>query len=465
MGSLLYSRKSVPISNIPMFVGSKTIKSHLLFRRGELSAVVGQTHWLRYSSKRLLERLYYTIFSFEYFQDDLIVVLVNSISDVSSINKAIHGFNNDGIPEAKDVVRIDVVGGFALQKVNNERSYLRAIANMDTKLDFVPPSLTNFTARQLVGNGFRVFQKTVASVSNNDEDYCKALGDPLFVLTREALNSVKRSREVLEGQELKSEACLLPNANLIEGTEDDMHDIEHKIHANDHAGESPLKKAQDTKRKAFGEIEEEESKESTCLEEGVETANQPSTRIFAYINGVNAIKRISIHPALEEALGTLEKAIAIAQQYGFNAQSRSSSFPDEKTLYLEENAVKNSTDAVEDNVCLKVENGLQAASIKFEENLEMASDDSGNSIDINATRYAGSNSASRGVNHNKVVPAASPQQNVSLLPTETNQVALNSHGNGTIKANGFHENGVKDVKRLSNWRRQRICCFFGFHSR
>ncbi|XVE88199.1 hypothetical protein DITRI_Ditri19aG0049600 [Diplodiscus trichospermus] len=52
MGSLLYSRKSVPISNIPMFVGSITIKSHLLFRRGELSAVVGQTHWLRYVSSQ-----------------------------------------------------------------------------------------------------------------------------------------------------------------------------------------------------------------------------------------------------------------------------------------------------------------------------------------------------------------------------------------------------------------------------
>ncbi|XVE67272.1 hypothetical protein DITRI_Ditri08aG0147300 [Diplodiscus trichospermus] len=52
MGSLLYSRKSVPISNIPMFVGSITIKSHLLFRRGELSAVVRQTHWLRYVSSQ-----------------------------------------------------------------------------------------------------------------------------------------------------------------------------------------------------------------------------------------------------------------------------------------------------------------------------------------------------------------------------------------------------------------------------
>jgi len=35
------------------------------------------------------------------------------------------GFNDDAIPEAKDVVRVDLVGGFALQKVTSERSYFR----------------------------------------------------------------------------------------------------------------------------------------------------------------------------------------------------------------------------------------------------------------------------------------------------------------------------------------------------
>lgn len=35
------------------------------------------------------------------------------------------GFNDDAIPEVKDVVRVDLVGGFALQKVTSERSYFR----------------------------------------------------------------------------------------------------------------------------------------------------------------------------------------------------------------------------------------------------------------------------------------------------------------------------------------------------
>ncbi|XVF55900.1 hypothetical protein PTKIN_Ptkin06aG0073500 [Pterospermum kingtungense] len=399
-------------------------------------------------------------FFFEYFQDDMIVVLLNTISDVSSIDKATHGFTNDGIPEAKDVVRIDVVGGFAMQKVNNERSYFRTIANMDMKLDFVPPSLINFIARQLIGSGFRLYQKTVASVSNCDEDYNKALGDPLFSLIREALYSSSKSHEVLEEQELKSEVHNLPNESLIEGKQDDMHDIEQKVDTNDHAGECSLNKAQDTKRKAFGEIEEEESEESTCVAESIKAANQPSANRFADTNGVNAKKRIHIRPEVEEALGTLEKAISVVRQYGFNAQNRSSSssLSDGETPNLEEGALKETTYTAKGNDCLKDEVGLEAASKKFAENPEMISDDSMNSSDNNDTRIAGSNSVSKEVTHNKVVPA-SPQQNVSI-PMETNLVALNSYGNGTTKANGFHENGLNEVKKLSNRRKHKLCCFF-----
>lgn len=186
---------------------------------------------------------------------------------MSSINKASHGFTNNGIPEAKDVLRIDMVGGFALQKVNNERSNFRTIANMDMKLDFVLPSLINFISRQLVGNGFRLYQKTVASVSNRDKDYSKALGDPLFALIREALYASNKAGEVLEVHEPKSEALLLRNESLIERIQDDTHDIG-KVCANDHAVEIPPQKEQDTVIKSFGEIEEEETEGSTQPEEG-----------------------------------------------------------------------------------------------------------------------------------------------------------------------------------------------------
>jgi len=38
---------------------------------------------------------------------------------------SIENFNMDAIPEAKDVVRMDLVGGYAMQKVTSERSYFR----------------------------------------------------------------------------------------------------------------------------------------------------------------------------------------------------------------------------------------------------------------------------------------------------------------------------------------------------
>ena len=47
------------------------------------------------------------------------------LSDLESIDTSTHGFTKDGIPDAQDVVRIDVVGGFVIQKVSDGRSYFR----------------------------------------------------------------------------------------------------------------------------------------------------------------------------------------------------------------------------------------------------------------------------------------------------------------------------------------------------
>jgi hypothetical protein len=62
-----------------------------------------------------------------------------------------------------NAVRIDFVGGVAIQKVTPEKSYIRFIAEVDIKLDLVPPSLINFMSRQLLGNGFKLFKKVSSS--------------------------------------------------------------------------------------------------------------------------------------------------------------------------------------------------------------------------------------------------------------------------------------------------------------
>lgn len=52
-------------------------------------------------------------------------LIFSQVPEPKSIIGTLSGFNNVAIPEAKDVVRVDMVGGFALQKVTSERSYFR----------------------------------------------------------------------------------------------------------------------------------------------------------------------------------------------------------------------------------------------------------------------------------------------------------------------------------------------------
>lgn len=58
------------------------------------------------------------------YKDDFIIFSFQ-ISDLDSIDITTHGFTRHAIPDAEDVVRIDVVGGFAIQKVADNRSYFR----------------------------------------------------------------------------------------------------------------------------------------------------------------------------------------------------------------------------------------------------------------------------------------------------------------------------------------------------
>ncbi|KAJ1392761.1 START-like domain superfamily [Sesbania bispinosa] len=173
-------------------------------------------------------------YRFEYFQDDLIVVLLKSVPESNSINGTIDGFNSDAIPEAKDVVRIDLVGGFVMQKVTSERSYFRIIANLDIKLDFVPPSLINFISRQLIGSGFRLYQKAVASMMNHDREFINTLGDSLYVRIREALYSTSGSN-AMDGEQLNQVATILPAEELIQNKQDGAKDISCEDRSNQYA--------------------------------------------------------------------------------------------------------------------------------------------------------------------------------------------------------------------------------------
>ncbi|XP_031405670.1 uncharacterized protein LOC116214401 [Punica granatum] len=77
------------------------------------------------------------LFEFEYFQDDLIIVLLNTINESESIDRSTQGYRRDMIPQAKDVVRIGSVGGFALQKDNSKRGFEAGLrSSFPNKLHF-----------------------------------------------------------------------------------------------------------------------------------------------------------------------------------------------------------------------------------------------------------------------------------------------------------------------------------------
>ncbi|KAK3118953.1 hypothetical protein QOZ80_9BG0711310 [Eleusine coracana subsp. coracana] len=151
-------------------------------------------------------------FEVEYLKEDVVIVIMKTISDLDSINTRTHGFSRDGIPEAGDTVRIDVFGGFVLQRITKEKSFFRAIANMDIKLDFVPPWFINFISRQLIGSGHKLYQKAVSTVASCDEEYKKALRGPLYVRIREYQNS--------DNKDLMPVRNITPNSEIVEENEE-----------------------------------------------------------------------------------------------------------------------------------------------------------------------------------------------------------------------------------------------------
>ncbi|GAV63886.1 hypothetical protein CFOL_v3_07404 [Cephalotus follicularis] len=457
-------------------------------------------------------------FLFEYFQDDLVVALVNSIPDLDSVDKSIHGFTNNGIPEESDVVRIDFVGGCAIQKVTSKRNYFRSIANMDIKLDFVPPSLINFISRQLMGSGFRLYVKSVDNASNNDEDFRKALGDPLYARVRKALYSSNEPNSDLSGKELNSDTCCIPVRDMSDGlmnmeqkvhindsaskslpksaevkerkvvgeieeeksadsrnTNTDIDKMESEVHSTNHAAESSLKRIIITDGKAFGEIEEEESEDRLQVVEieEVEECIDPPLANNGENCRVKGKKEVLIRPEVEQALGILENAISIIHEYRLNTQIRpSAGFTNEEpTVLAEKGEAKDSTSLEHGGVC---SNGKLSKKDITEKTSHDSSNSSGIHSGIHYSRHVGSYSYSKEVNRNRIAPAS--LEECFSIPIETNQISLSSSINGTTNLpifdqtshdnkhvsatqNGTHGNGANEEKKLYKQKKHRLCCF------
>lgn len=180
-----------PQLTLPTF---KVIESRCLKRiriGEELSLVRVKVPW-PVSNREVVFRY----FALEYLEEDIVIVLLKSVSNSQQIDENIQGFSSEDIPSAEGTVRMDLMGGLSLQKVDSTQSYFRTIANLDIKLDFMPPSLINFISRQLIGHGFKLYQKTVLAASSSDENFRKIIETgPMYRRIREGLQSTEELKE------------------------------------------------------------------------------------------------------------------------------------------------------------------------------------------------------------------------------------------------------------------------------
>ncbi|XP_009626382.1 uncharacterized protein [Nicotiana tomentosiformis] len=480
-GAELY-KKWWPQTTIPTF---KIVASECLqkVRDGEQICLVRmKLSWPLSAREALIH-----FFVFEYFQDGLIVVLLNSISDLDSVDRSTHGFSKDGIPIPLDVVRIDVVGGFAIQKVTDNRSYFRTIANMDIKLDFVPPSFINFVSRQLVGAGFKLYKKEVASVAKGDEDFSNALKDPLYARIRKALYSdnISNGNAALELLDLKKDVCQLDEekrngngdlqlqelkedicVNLDKGTSETLgrqkdlkkdaslrldegtRDGNGALELQDPIGDACVHVDQGTQtnvevkspeqmvqsdngltsssqqddfvagdNKVHSEIEEIDEDTSEMIESLNENDkkahNYPANQVV-HMPANN--KKVLISSEVRQALGTLEKAISIIKDFGYNLEIRSvPSNTTVKYVGVEEDGQKNSKSSETDRIH---GSGRACADSPKKELSEATPYEHRNSFASHSSRRTSSSLCTREATHNKKIAPASPDDYVETLGDE-----------------------------------------------
>lgn len=289
-------RKWFPQYNLPTF---KIAQSGCLkkIRIGEeISLIRVKVPWPVSEREALLH-----YFQFEYLKEDLVIVIMKTISNLDNLSMQTHGFTIDGIPEAGDTIRMDVVGGFVLQRITKERSFFRAVANMDIKLDFVPPWLINFMSRQLIGSGHKLYQKAVSTVAACDEDYKQALRAPLYARIREYQHSADKAKvtsveesanEVLPGNPTVDNPLavtnLTPCSEIIE--EESEQNTSFKVD----------NLATGFSNQPAGQAQQVENKSFTSPGRTVKQAQQVKNKPL-------------ISPEVQKALGILDTAIAVLQ--------------------------------------------------------------------------------------------------------------------------------------------------------
>ncbi|XP_026412701.1 uncharacterized protein LOC113308457 [Papaver somniferum] len=272
----------------------------------------------------------------EYFEGDLVIGLLNSVPDTDEVTNETHGFSNKGIPEAKDIVRMDIIGGTVMKKLSTNKTYFRTMAKMDLKLDFVPVRLINFIARQILGGTCKLYQKTVASVAKGDEDFEEALKDPLYVRIREGLYSGEKLKNISEN---KTGESILALSELHETAEEKIEPDSIEIEEDAlEPVQSGLKEVEEQQNEPYSKGKKEDAivPDQSGLEgngivdteldqsdlNGNEEVTHHRTTIQAVEqNNGGSEKKIPISLQVQEALGMLDNLMGMVQKGEFGALS------------------------------------------------------------------------------------------------------------------------------------------------
>ncbi|XP_008790239.2 uncharacterized protein LOC103707495 [Phoenix dactylifera] len=430
--STLY-KKWWPQYNLPTFKITMSTCLQKVRIGEEISLVRVKVAWPVSDREALLH-----YFEIEYLKEDLILVLINTISDSEHIDISTHGFSRDGIPEAKDTVRVDLVGGFVLQKASANRSYFRAIANMDIKLDFVPPSLINFISRQLLGSGYKLYQKAVGTVATSDDDYRRALEGPMYIQVREGLDSHNKFKTDLVGTTGEKLTGPIPGEHTVKTTV-----------------EATVEATLVTDSSFVSEIVEEEPERHQCLElDQVNSA--PATNPIA---GQEHVVRDEafVSPEVEHALGILDSAITIIRNRGSNILTNCSS-ADQQLLASEAAAEAGSASGGD---AIEIGSNMEKTSASSEaRSLAKGSRNSTvESAPLSKERFAilGNTEAIdfRISSHNKLI-----ESKVTMAQPPVLESMRRVCDEGSIKTDCFHENGLYEGtlgrnREKKNW----FCCF------
>lgn len=216
----------------------------------------------------------------------------------------------------------------------------------------------------------------VASITKGDEDFSNALKDPLYDRIRKALYSdnIPNGNGALELQDFKEEA----RASLDEGERDSsgssglQKDFKKDacLRVDEQTGDGngalelqdPIKDAyvhlnQVTRtnvedKKVHSEIEEineDTSEMNESLDENYEKVRDSSANQLVDVPANN--KKVVIRSEVRQALGTLEKAISIIRDFGYNLEIRSvSGNTTVKSLGVEEDGRKDSKSSETDRI-------------------------------------------------------------------------------------------------------------------